>query len=151
MSPRDSEDVRKDFEAAQERDLKPLLEESVETLNLDYEQSETMEDFLIAAWVSGTRWGRDQTEARTKPKPDILAVAISNLEADFKSLMGESADALNFTLPHTINMWNYLHEAWMAGNRTCEAELMALYIEVKSDVGAEALKWLEDRDDGRQT
>jgi hypothetical protein len=74
-----------------------------------------MEDFLLAAWASGTRSGRDQMEARTKPEPDIQAVAISNLEADFKGLMEESADALNLTVPRTINMWNYLHEAWMAG------------------------------------
>jgi hypothetical protein len=138
--------MRRDFIAAQERDLQPLLEESVEILDLDYEQSEAMEDFLILAWASGTRSGRDQMEARaTKPRPDVRAVVIANLEADFKSLMEESADALNLTVPRTINMWNYLHEAWMAGNRTCETELMALYIEIKSDVGEEALRWLQER------
>jgi len=48
------------------------------------------------------------------------------------------------TVPRTISMWNYLHAAWMAGNRTCEAEMMALYLETQSDVGEEAAKWLED-------
>jgi hypothetical protein len=142
--------MRKDFLAAQERDLQPLLEESIEVLDLDHGQTETMEDFLLEAWASGTRSGRDQMEARTKPKPDVRAVAIANLEADFKGLMEESADALNLTVPRTISMWNYLHEAWMAGNRTCETELMALYIEVKSDVGEEALKWLQGQDDPKQ-
>jgi hypothetical protein len=136
-----------DFLAAKERDLNPLLQESSEILDLDYEQTEAMEDFLNLAWFSGTRSGRDQMNARaTEPNPDVQAVAVSHLEADFKDLMHESADTLNLTVPRTISMWNYLHEAWMAGCRTCEAELMALYIELKSDVGEEALKWLEGED-----
>jgi hypothetical protein len=139
----------KDLLAAKERDLKPLLEESSEVLELDFEQTEAMADFLTLAWFSGTRSGRDQMKARaTEADPDIRAVAVSHLEADFKGLMDQSADALNLTVPHTIKMWNYLHEAWMAGNRTCEAEMMALYIETQSDVGEEAREWLEGRDEG---
>jgi hypothetical protein len=137
----------RDFLAAKERDLTPLLEESSVLLEFDYEQTETMEDFLDLAWAAGTRSGRDQMEARaTQPKPDVKAVVISRLEADFKKLMEQSADALNLTVPRTITMWGYLHEAWMAGNRTCETELMALYIELKSDVGEEAQQWLESGD-----
>lgn len=135
-----------DLLAAKERDLKPLLDESSEILDLDYDQTEAMEDFLNLAWFSGTRSGRDQMQARaTEPNPDVQAVAVSHLESDFKGLMDQSADTLNLTVPRTISMWNYLHDAWMAGNRTCEAELMALYIELKSDVGEEALKWLEGK------
>jgi hypothetical protein len=146
MSPRDSEDMGNDLLAAKERDLKPLLDESSEILDLDYDQTEAMEDFLNLAWFSGTRSGRDQMQARaTEPNPDVQAVAVSHLESDFKGLMDQSADTLNLTVPRTISMWNYLHDAWMAGNRTCEAELMALYIELKSDVGEEALKWLEGK------
>jgi hypothetical protein len=138
--------MRNDLLRAKERDLKPLLEESSEILDLDYEQTETMEDFLNLAWFAGTRSGRDQMEARaTQKEPDVKAVAIGRLEADFKVLMENSADMLNLTVPLTISMWGYLHEAWMAGNRTCEAELMALYIELKSDVGEEALQWLEGK------
>jgi hypothetical protein len=145
MSPRDSEDMGNDLLAAKERDLKPLLDESSEILDLDYDQTEAMEDFLNLAWFSGTRSGRDQMQARaTEADPDIQAVAVSHLESDFKGLMDQSADTLNLTVPRTISMWNYLHDAWMAGNRTCEAELMALYIELKSDVAEEALKWLEE-------
>jgi hypothetical protein len=137
--------MRNDLLAAKERDLKPLLEESAEILDLDYGQTEAMEDFLNLAWFSGTRSGRDQMNARaTESNPDLEAVAVSHLESDFKGLMDQSADTLNLTVPRTINMWNYLHEAWMAGNRTCATEMMALYIELNSDVGDEALKWLED-------
>jgi hypothetical protein len=135
-----------DLLAAKERDLRPLLDESSEILDLDYEQTEAMADFLTLAWFSGTRSGREQMQARaTEPDPDIQAVAIRNLESDFKGLMDQSAEILNLTVPRTINMWNYLHEAWMAGNRTCEAQMMALYLEMKSDVGEEALKWLEEK------
>jgi hypothetical protein len=79
----------------------------------------------------------------TEANPDIEAVAVSHLESDFKGLMDQSADTLNLTVPRTIRMWNYLHSAWMAGNRTCEAEMMALYIELNSDVGDEAREFLE--------
>ncbi|HYJ21936.1 MAG TPA: hypothetical protein VEW07_07935 [Solirubrobacterales bacterium] len=148
MSPRDSEDMRNDLLAAKERDLRPLLEESSEILDLDYVQTEAMEDFLNLAWFSGTRSGRDQMNARaTEPNPDVEAVLVSHLKSDFKGLMDQSAETLNLTVPRTINMWNYLHDAWMAGNRTCEAEMMALYIETQSDVGEEARKWLEEKDE----
>ncbi len=138
--------MRNDLLAAKERDLKPLLEESSEILDLDYGQTEAMEDFLNLAWFSGTRSGRDQMNARaTESDPDLEAVAVAHLKSDFKGLMDQSADALNLTVSRTINMWNYLHDAWMAGNRTCEAEMVALYLETQTDVGEEALKWLSER------
>ena len=137
--------MKNDFLAAKERDLAPLLTESAAVLDLDHEQAATLEGFLELAWFAGTRAGRDQMDARaTQPEPDVKAVVVGRLEADFKGLMEQSADALNLTVPLTITMWGYLHEAWMAGSRTCEAEMMALYIEIKSDVGEEARKWLED-------
>jgi hypothetical protein len=146
VSSRDSEDLRKDFLAAQERDLKPLLEESVAVLEFDYEQAEAMEDFLELAWLSGTRCGRDQVEARTTRKNrGVQSSIISRLETEFRGLMEESADAMNLTVAHTIMMWNYLHDAWLAGSRTCEAELTALCIEVQSDIGEEALRWLGEQ------
>lgn len=149
MSPRDSDEMGKDLLAAKERDLRPLLEESSEALDLDYEQTEAMEDFLTLAWFAGTRSGRDQMNARaTEENPDIEAVAVSHLESDFKGLMDQSADTLNLTVPHTISMWKYLHSAWLAGNRTCENEMMALYLELTSDVGEEAREWLEENRDG---
>ncbi len=141
----DSEDFGNDLLAAKERDLKPLREESADQLDLDYEQTAALEDYLDLAWFSGTRSGHAQMQARaTEPEPDIRAVAVESLESEFKVLMDESAETLNLTVPKTISMWNFLHQAWMAGNRTCEAELMGLYLELKSDVAEEALKWLEE-------
>jgi len=140
-------DFGNDLLAAKERDLRPLREESAATLELSGDQEEAMADFLNLAWFSGTRSGHAQMQARaTEREPDIGAVAIKRLESEFKVLMDESADTLNLTVPRTIDMWNYLHQAWMAGNRTCEAELMGLFVEMKTDVAAEALEWLEGSD-----
>jgi len=136
----------RDLLAAKERDLEPLREESAHVLELDYDQTEVMEDFLDLAWFSGTRSGRDQMNARaTQRNPDVKALAISNLQTEFKGLMHESADSLNLTVIGTITMWNYLHEAWLAGTRTCETEMMAIYLETQHDVGEEASKWLQER------
>jgi hypothetical protein len=149
VSSLDSEDFENDLLAAKERDLKPLREESGEFLDLDYEQTEEMDDFLELAWFAGIRAGQAQMDARaTQRQPNIPAVAIKHFEADFKELMEESADALNLSLPSTIGMWGFLHQAWMAGNHTCEAELIALYLELKSDVVEEAQKWLDEKGEG---
>jgi hypothetical protein len=140
----DSEAFGNDLLAAKERDLKPLLAEGEENLELDYEQTEAMSDFLTLAWFSGIRSGQAQMNARaTEREPDVRAVAVSHFEADFKDLMERSADVLNLSLPGTIAMWGLLHQAWVAGNRTCEAELMGLYLEMRSDVTKEALEWME--------
>ncbi len=147
MSSPDREDFGHDLLAAKERDLKPLLEES-EDLDLDYDQGEAIEDFLNLAWFSGIRSGQAQMNARaTESKADVRAVAVAHFEADFKGLMEQSADTLNLSLPATITMWGLLHQAWMAGNRTCEAELMGLYMEKMGDVAKEALEWLEGKED----
>lgn len=148
MSSPGNEDFGSDLLAAKERDLKPLQEESEEILEIDYEQAEAMEDFLNLAWCSGIRAGRAQMQARaTEDKPDIRAIAVEHFEADFRELMEQSADALNLSLAGTIAMWSLLHQAWMSGNRTCEAELFGLYLEMKTDVAEEALEWLEGEED----
>jgi hypothetical protein len=140
----DSEEFGNDLLAAKERDLKPLREQSEDALNLDYAQIEAMGEFLELAWFAGVRSGQAQMEARaTQRKPNVPAVAIKHFEADFKELMEESAEELNLSLPATIGMWGHLHQAWMAGNRTCEAEMIGLYFELKGDVAQEALEWLE--------
>jgi hypothetical protein len=144
VSSPDSEDFGNDLLAAKDRDLKPLLEESEEILDLDLRQTEAMEDFLTLAWFSGIRSGQAQMKARaTEDEPDIRAVAISHFEADFKELMERSAEVLNLSLPGTISMWGLLHQAWLAGNRTCKAELMGLYLETQADVTEEARRWLD--------
>jgi hypothetical protein len=149
VSSPDREDFGNDLLAAKERDLKPLLQEG-EDLDLDYAQTEALEDFLNLAWFSGIRAGQAQMNERaTQKEPDVRTVAIHHFEADFKGLMEQSADALNLSLPGTISMWGLLHQAWMAGNRTCEAELMGLYLERQADVTEEAQRWLDDEGEGR--
>lgn len=146
MSSPDREDFGNDLLAAKERDLKPLLEEG-EDLELDYAQTEALEDFLNLAWFSGIRSGQAQMNERvTQSEPDVRAVAIHHFEADFKDLMEQSADTLNLSLPGTISMWGLLHQAWMAGNRTCKAELMGLYLETQTDITEEVRRWLEEED-----
>lgn len=146
MAPRDGEEFGEDLLAARERDLAPLREECVALLGLDDGQAVAMETMLDSAWLSGMKAGHDQMEARaTQRDPDIRAVAVARLESEFKALMEEAAERLNLTLPETISMWGLLHQAWMAGNRSGEAELMALYVELNTDVAEEVRRWLEER------
>jgi hypothetical protein len=149
-SDRDREEIGNDLLAARERDLKPLLEESDATLDLDHDQVEAMEDFMDQAWFSGLRAGQKQLDARaTQRNPDIRAIAVHHFKADVKDLMEQSAIALELELQETINVWSFLHQAWMAGNRSGEAELMALYLESRSDVTAEAQRWLEGEEESK--
>ncbi len=152
MPPRDGEEFGDDLLAAKERGLAPLREECIELLGLGPDQIEAMEASLDSAWFSGLKAGHDQMEARaTQRKPDIRAVAVERLESEFKALMEEAADHLNLSLTETISMWGLLHQAWMAGNRSGEAELMALYIELNTDVAGEVRRWLEQRGDSEPT
>ena len=141
----------RDLLAAKERDLAPLREECIEVLGLDADQTAAMVRCLDSAWFSGMRAGRDQMQARaTQRDPDLRAVAVDRLESEFKGLMEEAAEQLNLTLPETIGMWGLLHQAWMAGNRSGSAELMALYLELNTDVAEEVRRWLEERGDPDQ-
>lgn len=148
MSPRDGEEFGEDLLAAKERDLAPLRTECIDALGLDADQTAAMDESLDSAWFSGMRAGHDQMEARaTQPDPDLRAVAVVRLESEFKGLMEEAAERLNLTLTETISMWGLLHEAWMAGNRSGSAELMALYVELNTDVAEEVRRWLEEQAD----
>jgi hypothetical protein len=148
VSPRDGEEFGEDLLAARERDLAPLREECIEVLRLDAGQTTAMGESLDSAWFSGMRAGHDQMEARaTQRDPDLRAVAVARLETEFKGLMEEAAERLNLTLTETISMWGLLHQAWMAGNRSGSAELMALYVELNTDVAEEVRRWLEERGD----
>jgi hypothetical protein len=141
----DENDFKKDLLRAKERDLQPLLDESADCLDLDYDQTADMEVFLNEAWFGGTRSGHAQMRERANQRRfDIKPVGLEEIETGFKALMEESADTLNLTLGETIRMWGFLGEAWIAGTKTCEAELMATFIELRSDVTEEAQKWLEE-------
>lgn len=106
-----------------------------------------MEDFLNLAWISGSRSGYDQMEARaTQADPDLTAIAHKRFESEFKALMEEAAEKLGLTVPATVSAWDLLQKAWVAGRITSSNELMRLYVEVNSDVPEEARRWLEGRE-----
>jgi hypothetical protein len=142
-------DFADDLLSAKDRDLKPLLEESAESLELDYDQVIEMERFLNEAWFFGSRSGHAQMRARVAARKfDIAPVRVEQIETEFRALMEASADVLNLTTSLTICMWGILGRAWTAGTHSCEAELMALLIERNSDIASEALEWLEGEEDG---
>lgn len=146
MSLPGKEDFENDLLTAMERDLRSLQEESAETLDLGSDQATEMAGFLSEAWFVGTRTAVVQMRARAEARRhDIPPVPIDRIEAEFKALMDRSAEILNLTASQTICMWNFLGEAWVVGTQTCEAELMALFIETQSDVTEEARRWLEGR------
>jgi hypothetical protein len=143
----DSEDFGNDLLAAMERDLKPLKEESEEILELDEELGEAMEDLLNLAWLAGIRSGQAQMHARaTEKNPDVRAIAVERFETDLREILEQSAAVLELELSSTIAIWTLLHQAWLAGSRTCEAEMMGLYLEMQDDVAEEAREWLDEKD-----
>lgn len=149
MSSPVSEDFENDILAAMERDLKPLVRESTDSLELDSSQLADMRGFLVEAWFGGTRSAHAQMHERaTQRRFDVGVVGLEEFEASFKGLMEDSADTLNLTLPRTVTLWDILTRAWIAGTHSCEAELMALFIEMQSDVTEEALGWLEEQGRG---
>ncbi len=122
------------------------MQESAESLELYPGQVVQVETFLNEAWFSGTRTGHAQMTVRAlERKVDVKPVGLEKIEADFQALMEESADTLNLTVDHTIDLWDFLGRAWIAGTRSCEAEIIARLIESRSDVAQEALDWLEER------
>jgi hypothetical protein len=145
----DDGDFAKDLRSAKERDLRPLLQDSIDALELDSCKADRMESFLTEAWVHGTNASHAQILARTLQREATTGRAgIEKVETEFKALMEESADALNLTVDQTIVMWSYLGQAWIAGTHSCETEVMASLLETKSDVAEEALRWLEDESPG---
>jgi hypothetical protein len=140
-----NEDFAGHFLSAKDRDLGPLVRESEESLDLDYQQAVGLETFLDRAWFSGSHACHAQmlTQAR-ECDPAFGKLDVRLLEADFKALMDESADALNLTITETVSMWSILGRACIAGIRSCRAELTAMIYEATSDVGEEAMRWLSE-------
>ncbi|HEU4393820.1 MAG TPA: hypothetical protein VFR04_09345 [Solirubrobacterales bacterium] len=141
-------DFADDLLTAKERDLKPLLEESARSLDLDHRQSEKMARFLSDAWFFGSRNGHAQMRARVAARKfDIAPIRVEGIASEFRALMEASAEALDLTMGMTLCMWSILGRAWTAGTHTCEAELMALLVERDADVADEAREWLENEDE----
>jgi len=116
--------------------------ESAENLDLDSRQLTEMENYLHAAWFFGVKTGHTvmvETKMRqTDPTPVILG-----MQDEFQELMECCAEALNTTVSATIQAWNYLGEAWIAGARFWEIEIAARMIERQSDGFDEGIDSLE--------
>jgi hypothetical protein len=129
---------------AKEQDLKPLAEESAETLQLDARQKAEMESYLHEAWFFGVRTGHAvmvQTKMGQEGDPKTV---ILSMQDEFQDLMERMADALSTTLGATIAAWNYLGQAWVAGARFWEIEIAARLIEARGDGLGDLSRWLEE-------
>jgi hypothetical protein len=129
--------------SAKEQDLKPLAMESAENLDLDSRQLVEMENYLQDAWFFGVRTGHTvmvETKMRqTDPTPVILG-----MQDEFQELMESCAEALNTSVGATIQAWNYLGRAWIAGAKFWEVEIVARLIESRTGGFEELMKGSEE-------
>jgi|SRR3954447_11892659 len=140
----DDDSLPKAVLTAQEQDLRPLLEESIDALELDDRQVAAMENGLYEAWFFGIKTGHKvmietrMGESDADPMPVILS-----LQDEFQDVMQRCADGLNLTVQATIAAWNYLGEAWVAGAKFWEVEIAARLIEWQGGGSDEVVEWLE--------
>lgn len=129
-------------ESAQKQTLKPLAEECAEALELDSRQLEAIEIYLHDAWFFGVRTGHavmvETKMGQSDPKPVILG-----MQDEFLELMEQLGEALNTTVGATIQAWDYLGRAWIAGARFWEVEIAARLIEHQTGGFGEAPQDLE--------
>lgn len=130
-------------QSAQEQDLKPLAEEIVENLGLDSRQQTEMKSYLHDAWFFGVRTGHvvmvKTKMGQTDPRP-----VIGEMQGEFQDLMERLAEDLDTSVSTTIQAWNYLGRAWIAGARFWEVEIAARLIESRAGGFEEALRRLEE-------
>lgn len=130
-------------ESAKKRDLEPLAEESSAKLGLDDRQTAELENYLHDAWFFGIRTGHtvmvETKMGETDPGPVILG-----MQDEFQELMERCGEALNTTVSATIQAWNYLGRAWIAGARFWEVEIAARLIEARSGGFDETLRRLDE-------
>ena len=130
-------------ESAKKRDLKPLVEESSESLDLSKDQLATVEAYLEEAWFFGVRTGHavmlETKMGQTDPAPVIL-----EMQDEFQELMERFGEDLDATVGATIAAWNYLGRAWIAGARFWEVEISARMIERQTGGLEEMLRRLEE-------
>lgn len=128
---------------AQDRDLKPLAEESAELLGLDDRQAATMRCFLHEAWFFGIRTGhRIMIETKMGQEGDPVEV-VTGMQDELRDLMERLGEALNTTVRATIAAWDYLGQAWIAGSKFWEVEIVARLIEIQAGDFEESLRRLE--------
>jgi len=132
-------------QSAKERDLKPLAEESAEALDLDSRQTAELDDYLHDAWFFGIRTGHavmvETRMGQSDPTPVILG-----MQDEFQELMERCAEALNTSVGTTIQAWNYLGRAWIAGARFWEVEIAARLIEAQAGGFDDPLRKLGEAD-----
>lgn len=127
------------MQSAKEQDLNPLAEESAEALAFDSRQLAEMEAYLQQAWFFGVRTGHAvMVEARLGRSHPMEV--IGSMQDEFQDLMESCAEDLNVTVGATIQAWNYLGQAWIAGARFWEVEIAARLIEAE---GERRGGWLE--------
>jgi hypothetical protein len=128
---------------AKEQDLKPLLEECAEALEIDGQPLAAMAEHLHKAWFFGVRTGH-KVMVETKLGKANPAPVILSMQDEFQELMESLAEELNLTLGATIAAWNYLGRAWLAGAKFWEVEISARLIESQAGGFDEALRRLDE-------
>ncbi|HEY5942301.1 MAG TPA: hypothetical protein VIT89_05495 [Solirubrobacterales bacterium] len=102
-----------------------------------------VESYLHDAWFFGVRTGHavmvETKMGQTDPKPVILG-----MQDEFQDMMERLGEALNATVGTTIQAWDYLGRAWIAGARFWEVEIAARLIEAHTGGFDEALRRLDD-------
>ena len=129
--------------SAKEHDLKPLAEESAETLALDDQQLAEMEQYLQDAWFFGIRTGHAVMLETRMGQTDATPV-IHSMQDEFQELMESLAEDLNTTVGITLAAWDYLGQAWIAGTRFWEVEIAARLIEAQAGSFEEVLRRFEE-------
>ncbi|HWO46830.1 MAG TPA: hypothetical protein VNM41_02130 [Solirubrobacterales bacterium] len=129
-------------QSAKEHDLKPLADESAQTLDLDGEQLAELETYLHDAWFFGIRTGH-AVMLETKMGQSDPAPVVVDMQDEFQGLMERLASDLNATVGTTLAAWNYLGQAWIAGARFWEVEIAARLIESRAGGFDESLRRLE--------
>jgi hypothetical protein len=127
---------------AKEQDLKPLLEESWQALELDNRQAAALEAYLHRAWFFGVKVGH-KVMVETKMGQTDPTSAIVSMKAEFQELMERCADALDLTVGATLKAWSYLGRAWIAGSQFWEIEIAARLLEHRLGGFDEALRKLD--------
>jgi|SRR5689334_16371245 len=137
-----SESLSTAVESAKEQALRPLAEECAEALDLDSRQLAEVESYLHDAWFFGVRTGHavmvETKMGQSDPKPVILG-----MQDEFQDMMERLGEALNTTVGATIQAWDYLGRAWIAGARFWEVEIAARLIEHQAGGFEEVLRRFE--------
>jgi hypothetical protein len=138
-----SDNLSTAVESAKERDLRPLIEEGAEILGLDAQQRAAIDGFLQEAWFFGVRTGYEIMVGSKKGEVDPTPVT-HEMQDEFRDLMEHLAESLDTTVGATIQAWDYLGRAWIAGAQFWEVEIAARLIERQTGGLEEMLRRLED-------